>query len=118
MVDRLIIPLKGLNRPSGLDRDGPLALRADGADFTDDVQHDILDDLNTRVVIPMCSAIAFGKKTMSNLSPTFEIKGAKYLLLTPQLAGIHVSELGSPVCDLSEFRQHFINALDFLFTGF
>lgn len=83
-----------------------------------DVQNDILDDLNTRVVIPMCLASAFGKKPISNLSLTFDINGSTYLLLTPQLAGIHISELGSPICDLSEFRHQFVNALDFLFTGF
>ncbi len=90
----------------------------DSIPYLVDVQNDILDDLNTRVVIPLCSALAFGKKPMSNLSPAFEIKGSSYILLTPQLAGIHISELGSRVCDLSEYRNQFINALDFLFTGF
>ena len=83
-----------------------------------DVQHDLLSSLNTRVVIPMCLSKALGNKTISNLSPVFEINGSKYALLTPQLAGIPAYELGSPVCDLSEFRHQFINALDFLFTGF
>lgn len=90
----------------------------DSIPYLVDVQNDILNDLNTRVVIPMCTASVFGKKPLNNLSPTFEIKGSTYLLLTPQLAGIHVSELGSPVCDLAEFRDQFVNALDFLFTGF
>ncbi len=57
------------------------------------------------------------KKAISNLSPVFEIKGSSYVLLTTQLAGIPRNELGSPVCDLSEYRFQFINALDFLFTG-
>ncbi len=83
-----------------------------------DVQNDLLSDLNTRVVIPLCLPKALGNKVISNLSPVFEIKGSKYALLTPQLAGIPSHELGSPVCDLSEFRHQFINALDFLFTGF
>ncbi|MBU2575916.1 CcdB family protein [Patescibacteria group bacterium] len=90
----------------------------DSVPYLVDVQNDILADLNTRVVIPMCSTSAFGNKPISNLSPSFEINGSSYILLTPQLAGIAISELGSPVCDLSEFRLQFINALDFLFTGF
>ncbi len=82
-----------------------------------DVQSELLNDLNTRVVIPMCPSIAIENKPMSNLSPVFEIQGSSYVLLTPQLAGIPASELSYPVCDLSEFRYQFINALDFLFTG-
>ena len=90
----------------------------DSVPYLVDVQNEILSDLNTRVVIPMCSASAFGAKQLSNLSPVFEIKESSYILLTPQLAGISISELGPSVCDLSEFRLQFINALDFLFTGF
>lgn len=86
--------------------------------FLVDVQNDLLSELNTRVVIPMCLTKALGNKSISNLSPIFEIEGSRYILLTPQLAGIPNQELGSPVCDLSEFRHQFINALDFLFTGF
>ena len=83
-----------------------------------DVQNDLLSDLNTRVVIPMCLSKALGNKPISNLSPVFKIDGSEYILLTPQLAGIPLQELGSAVRDLSEFRDQFINALDFLFTGF
>ncbi len=83
-----------------------------------DVQNELLNDLNTRVVIPMCLSTVIGNKPIGNLSPVFEIKGYKYVLLTPQLAGIPISELGPPICNLSEFRHQFINALDFLFTGF
>lgn len=83
-----------------------------------DVQNALLNDLTTRVVLPLCQSSAVGDKPIGNLTPIFDIKGSKYLLLTPQLAGISVSELGPPVCDLSESRIQFINALDFLFTGF
>jgi toxin CcdB len=83
-----------------------------------DVQNDLLEGLNTRVVIPLCLFSAMGKKSISNLSPHFEIQGTSYTLLTPQLAGIAISDLGPSVCDLSEFRFEIINSLDFLFTGF
>ena len=86
--------------------------------FLVNVQNDLLNNLNTRVVIPLCLSSSFGNKTISNLSPVFVIKGQQYVTLTSQLAGIPVSELGSPVCDLSEFKHQFINAVDFLFTGF
>ncbi|NQU65854.1 MAG: CcdB family protein [SAR324 cluster bacterium] len=83
-----------------------------------DVQNDLLEGLNTRVVIPMCLPSTIGKKAINNLSPQLEIQGNIYTLLTPQLAGIPISELGPAVCNLSESRFEIIKALDFLFTGF
>ncbi len=82
------------------------------------VQSEILEGLITRVVIPLCPSAALGKKSISNLSPQFEIQGINHTLLTSQLAGIAVSEIGSPVCDLSDDRFEIIKTLDFLFTGF
>jgi len=86
--------------------------------FLLDVQNDILEGLSTRVVIPMCPTNVFGKKSITNLSPQFEIQGSAYTLLTPQLAGIAISDLGPAICDLSEYRSEIIKALDFLITGF
>ncbi len=83
-----------------------------------DVQNKLLEGLNTRVVIPLCPSAALGKKAISNLSPQFEIQGISYTLLTSQLAGIAISEIGPPVYDLSDNRFEIIKALDFLFTGF
>ena len=83
-----------------------------------DVQSEILEGLKTRVVVPMCPSSAVGNKPMSDLSPSFEIMGVMHVLLTPQLSGISLSQLGPPICDLSEFRFQIINALDFLLTGF
>ena len=83
-----------------------------------DVQNDLLESLNTRVVIPMCLSSAIGERPIANLSPRFEINGTSYTLLTPQLAGIAISDLGPAVDDLSAYRPEIIKALDFLFTGF
>ena len=83
-----------------------------------DVQNDLLEGLNTRVVIPMCPSSAIGKNPINNLSPQFEIQGISYTLLTPQLAGIAISDLGPEIDDLSKYRFEIIKALDFLFTGF
>lgn len=83
-----------------------------------DVQNDLLEGLNTRVVIPLCRSSAMGKRSITNLSPRFQIRGTSYTLLTPQLAGIAVSDVGPVVDDLSQYRVEIINALDFLFTGF
>lgn len=82
------------------------------------IQSDLLENLNTRVVIPLCLSSALGSKPIQNLTPTFNIEGKSYTLLSPQVAGIPVSELGPVVTDLSEHRFEIISAVDFLISGF
>ncbi len=83
-----------------------------------DVQSDLLKHLSTRVVVPLCPVSALGRKSISTLSPEFDINGVSYTLLTPQLAGVELSDIGPLTADLSDHRFEIINALDFLFTGF
>ena len=85
--------------------------------FLVDVQSNLLDDLRTRVVIPLAKAPTLTKKPISTLSPLVEVQGQKYLLLTPQLAGISRSDLGAEVTNISEHRDVVIAALDCLITG-
>jgi toxin CcdB len=85
--------------------------------FLVDIQSNLLDDLHTRVVIPLAKAPALAKKPISTLSPLVEVQGQKYVLLTPQLAGISRSELGAEVTDIIEHRDAVIAALDCLITG-
>lgn len=83
-----------------------------------DVQTGLLDELGTRVVIPLTPATATTRRTvMQTLIPALQIEGKDYLALTPQLAGIAARELGPPVTDLSDQRAIILAALDLLFTG-
>ena len=56
--------------------------------FLLDVQSDLLDDLGTRVVVPLCPASAMKGKLVKTLMPVFQIDNKSYAMLTPQLAGI------------------------------
>jgi toxin CcdB len=86
--------------------------------FLVDVQSDLLEPLNTRVVIPMTKAAALTKKPVSHLIPEVSFNGDRYLLVTPQLAGIGRAELGPHAGTLAEERQTILAAVDFLLTGF
>jgi toxin CcdB len=87
--------------------------------FLLDVQTDLLQDLGTRVVIPLTAATVAAKRgAMQTLTPVCSVEGKPYLLVTPQLAGISAKELGPPVGDLSHDRLAIMAALDLLFTGF
>ncbi len=82
-----------------------------------DVQSDILNDLATRVVVPLISVSAMGKAA-KHLNPQFSIKRTAVVMSTAELAGVPVSILGDKVCSIKEHRAEIIGALDFLITGY
>ena len=83
-----------------------------------DVQSDLLEPLGTRVVIPLTKSPALTKKPVSHLTPEVSFSGERYVLMTPQLAGINRAELGPHAGNLGEERQAILAAIDFLLTGF
>lgn len=85
--------------------------------FLLDVQTDLLDDLGTRVVIPLTAQTSSKNQTMGKLTPVVQLDGKSYIVVTPQLSAIAKKELGPVVTDLAASRVEFINALDFLLTG-
>jgi len=85
--------------------------------FLLDVQNDLLEELETRVVVPLRPLSAMKGKTLRTLMPVFEIEGESFVMLTPQMAGIPKSELGAPVARLEQHRFEIISAIDFLLTG-
>jgi len=82
-----------------------------------DVQADILDELPTRIVIPLVSASAV-KKPIPILQPELEIKGQRVYLQTAQLAGVSQNLLGSRICSARASRDQIIAALDLAFVGY
>ncbi len=82
-----------------------------------DVQTNMLDSLQTTVVIPLKKLENNKDKVLTQLTPIFNIEGIDYLMLTPQLAGIQRKELGTAITDLEYARTEILNALDFLLTG-
>lgn len=83
-----------------------------------DVQSDLLEDLQTRVVIPLSKAAALARKPMSQLMPVLPFDGEAYVLMTPELAGVARADLGPAVGTLAERRDTILAAMDFLLTGF
>ncbi len=82
-----------------------------------DAQADLLDDLQTRVVIPLTKVPALTRKPIDRLTPPIDVDGEKYLLMTPQLAGIARSDLGTLIGNVADQRGIIISALDLLITG-
>lgn len=85
-----------------------------------DVQSDLLDGLDSRMVIPLRSLKAFPKvKLSTRLTPIFTIKGEDFLLETPKMGAVPHRVLKARVTSLTQEQQDQITAaLDFLFQGF
>ena len=82
-----------------------------------DLQSDLLEPLATRVVAPLAPAASARSRKMETLTPILTVEGKDYLMLTPQLAGVAVRELGPSVADASDQRAVILAALDFLISG-
>lgn len=84
-----------------------------------DVQSDLLQGLNTRVVVPLRRRDSFpANRIPQRLTPLFEIEGIACMLETPKLAAVPLRLLKQPVCSLSTEQAVITSALDFLFQGF
>lgn len=82
-----------------------------------DVQADLLDDLKTRIVIPLLMR-TLAPLPAKRLNPSFEIEGVDHILVTQFMAAIPASTLKKPVMNLSSSHDEIITALDMVFHGF
>ena len=88
-----------------------------GIPFLLNVQSDLLEHLDTRVVVPLAKARSFGGPPSEALKPVFDIGGERCILLTPMLAGISKRDLGAEAGSLRDERFAIIAALDVLISG-
>ncbi len=83
-----------------------------------DVQNDLLEGLDTRMVIPLIRESNFKGSGITTLTPKITINGETLLLLTPQMAGMSKHLLTEEVCNLSDFRYEILAAINLLVVGF
>lgn len=84
-----------------------------------DVQSDLLDGLDSRMVVPLRSLDHFAQvKLPARLTPVFKILGKDYLLETPKMGAVPKRVLQTPVASLAAESLSITAALDFLFQGY
>ncbi len=92
---------------------------ADTTPYLLDVQSDLLDGLDSRMVIPLRSLEHFPKiRLPARLTPVFTIEGTDCLLETPKMGAVPLRVLKSPVTSLAQAQEQITVALDFLFQGY
>lgn len=84
-----------------------------------DIQSDLLEGLETRVVAPLRRRDCFPDAHLPrNLTPTFVVEGIECLLETPKLAAIPLRRLKVPLASLAAHQAEIVAAVDFLFQGY
>ena len=90
---------------------------SDRAGLLLDVQADLLDELNSRIVVPLLE-LSDAPKPAKRLNPLFEIEGKPYVMATQFLASISRTQLKKPKLNLSNYSDKITDALDMVFQGF
>jgi len=85
--------------------------------FLVDVQNSVIDQLATRLVVPLTKNKTRNSLYMKNLTPEIEFEGETYLFLTQQLSSIPEDVLQDCIGTLAQSRELLIDAIDFAITG-
>ena len=81
-----------------------------------DIQHDILDGLSTRLVVPLVPAVN-APHQIGRLNPLVHVNGEPHVLLTDLMSAVPLALLGPSHSNLAADRDAIIAAVDMLVTG-
>ena len=81
-----------------------------------DVQADLLDNLSTRVVVPMMP-VGAAPPVLKRLNPIFDIQSERHVMVTEFMAAVPASILKTPAGSLAQHDTEITDALDMLLTG-
>lgn len=81
------------------------------------VQSDLLDEMDTCVVLPLAKTQAARRTATELLNPELQVDGTSVVQLTQLIAAVPMSALRKHVVNLEAQRNSIVRALDFLFDG-
>ena len=85
--------------------------------FLVDVQNSVIDQLATRLTVPLTTSNARKSLYMKKLTPEIELEGETYLFLAQQLSSIPEEVLHDCIGSLRQSRDLLLDAIDFAITG-
>ena len=88
-----------------------------GPGYLLNVQADLMNPFNTRVVIPLLP-LTEAPKPAKTLNPLFDIEGVQYSMVTQYMAAVPAKELKGPAFNAQDRHDEIVAAIDFLFHGF
>ncbi len=97
--------------------DNPSATSRRYYPYVVDIQSRYLEELATRIVIPLGRSSMFKDAAMKGLTPEVTFAGEELLVLTPQLSSVSRKQLKKAVGSLAHLREEIVNAVDFAIFG-
>ncbi|MBS0639917.1 MAG: CcdB family protein [Proteobacteria bacterium] len=82
-----------------------------------DIQSGLLDDLRTRVVIPLVQRDQAPKTLLDTLNPCLRIDDRDYVLMPQMIASIPKSELTQAAGSAVDYRDTIVRAIDTIVSG-
>jgi len=82
-----------------------------------DIQNSLLNDLNSRLVIPLAHYSSLDKTSAQKLCPIIEVEGEDLVLLSHQMTSVPRSILKTEVVSIESYRYQILEALDMLISG-
>ncbi len=82
-----------------------------------DIQHSLIEDIATRIVVPLGNAELLKNEELKGLTLKIEFEGSQLLVLIPQITSMPTKSLRNPIGTLSHFRDEIISALDLAIIG-
>ncbi len=89
----------------------------DGPGCLLDIQADLLDHLNTRMVVPLLPQ-SIAPQAARTLNPSFDIGDETLVMATQFMAAVPVNMLRAPLTSLGTRRDEIVAAIDLLMQGF
>lgn len=81
------------------------------------VQADLLNHLNTRMVVPLLQ-IDEAPKPAGKLNPVFQINETAHVMVTQFMAAVPAAILKERIASLDAHRLEIVSAIDLLMQGF
>lgn len=89
----------------------------EGDGYLVDLQADLLDHLNTRIVAPLIQ-LDHAPTPAATLNPVLEIGPDRVVMMTQFMAAVPAQILKAPVARVDIYRHEITAAIDLLFQGF
>ncbi|MDX8457068.1 CcdB family protein [Mesorhizobium sp. VK9D] len=90
---------------------------AGGDGYLLDIQSDLLEHLDTKVVVPLLPQ-KMAPLPAGRLNPIFRIDGEDHVMVTQFMSALTASELRAAEGSLARHHDDIVAALDMLFQGF
>jgi len=91
--------------------------RGEGEPLLLDCQTDLLDGINSRLMVPLYRADRVERK-IPRLNPVFSVAGNDMVMLTQSMGAVPIKRIGVRVDSLTAEQDAIMNAIDMLLSGY